>query len=141
MREVFLKAGVGRDDDDDEDEEATQAKKKLMDGDKDNENTEKDPDVAKLEEDELNLLLRPTLGGITGPRPTAASLGIKETIEHCLGEKASMNQSTIVSLSKRLLNYLILLPRLYFANCSQECFSLSIVLRTKELGILGISKI
>jgi hypothetical protein len=81
---VFFKAGVGKSDDEDDDAPP----KKCL----DDSGAEKDPDVARLEDDELNLLLRPTPGGITGPRPTAASLGIMDSIEQCMTSDKSKHQ-------------------------------------------------
>ena len=50
--------------------------------------TDVDPDVARLEKVELDSVLMPppmSEGGVGyGPRPTAASLGLKESIEECM---------------------------------------------------------
>ena len=104
LRDVFFKAGVGRksdeeDDDNDNDVSPTPTKAACLD-----DTADRDPDVARLENDALSLLLRPTPGGITGQRPSAASLGIMDSIEECLAEKGGKGE---LQFSLRIVTYYV----------------------------------
>ena len=59
---------------------------------------ERDGDVERLGKEELDGLLMPPpdAAGYPGPRPTAASLGLKESIEECLVPTDEMSKPRII---------------------------------------------
>ncbi len=88
-----------------------------------------DPDVEQLERDELDSILMPPPNTGLGPRPTAASLGLKESIEECMA--VPQDESKYHTLTLLIYDN----SWFYFSDVSQSIHK-DVVLTIRDVAIM-----